>query len=153
MATIEEQAGPVVGALSERDETELYQELALRVKGVYDNPSAAGDLDLTVEYSPELMGPLDDLQEWGRRFFARFIPDAYRLVCGADDAAERDKVQSAFRLGPEAVGAAIAGVVVAQFGLAPAAAAVVAALIMRLFFRNAYDAMCELWKEKLPAQA
>jgi hypothetical protein len=153
MSTFEEQAGPVVGELSARSEDELYQELALRVHGVYEDPTRAGDLRLSVQYSPELMGPLDDLQDFGRRFFARFLPDAYRLVCGSEDAGERKKVQDAFGIGPEAVGAAIAGVVVAQFALAPAAAAVIAALVLRLFFRPAYEAMCEVWQEKLPAPA
>jgi Flp pilus assembly protein TadB len=152
MATFEATAAPAVASLQERQDAELYQELALRVKGVYHNPASAGDVDAVVEYDAALMGPLDDLQEWGRRFFNRFIPDAYNLVCGASDAGEREKVQQAFSIGPEAVGGAIAGVIVAQFGLAPAAAAVVAALIMRLFFRNAYNAMCEVWKEKLPQQ-
>jgi hypothetical protein len=150
MTTFEEQARPVVGELSERNEDELYQELALRLKGIAEDPSRAGDLRLAVDHAPDLMGPLDDLQDFGRRFFARFLPEAYRLVCGNEDAEERKKVQDAFGIGPEAVGAAIAGAVVSGFGLAPAAAAVVAALILRLFFRPAYQAMCEVWQEKLP---
>jgi hypothetical protein len=152
MATVEQAAGPVVAKLSERDDAQLYQELALRMKGAYANPATAGELDPTIEFDAQLMGPLDDLQEFGRRFFNRFLPDAYSLVCGSGDAEERKKVQSAFNIGPDAVGAAIAGVIVVQLGLAPAVAAVIAALVMRLFFRNAYQAMCEVWKEKLPKE-
>lgn len=150
MPTVEQAAGPVVAKLSERDDAQLYQELALRIKGASANPASAGELNPTVEYDAALMGPLDDLQEFGRRFFDKFLPDAYSLVCGTGDEEERKKVQSAFNIGPDAVGAAIAAVIVSTLGIAPAVAAVVAALVMRLFFRNAYQAMCEVWKEKLP---
>lgn len=152
MANFEELARPAVAELSERGEDELYQELALRVKGMFEEPSVAGELQPSVPYSPELLGPLDDLQDFGRRFFARFLPEAYKLACG-EDAQERKKIEDAFGISPEAVGAAIAGILVAQFAIAPAAAAVIGALILRLFFRPAYQAMCDVWKEKLPAEA
>lgn len=45
----------------------------------------------------------------------------------------------------------IAGLLVANLAMAPAAATVVAALVLRLFFKPAYGAMCEVWRTKLPA--
>jgi hypothetical protein len=58
-------------------------------------------------------------------------------------------VASAFGLGKEDIGAAIAALLVAHLALAPASAAVVAVLIVKLFFRPAVDAMCQVWSENL----
>jgi hypothetical protein len=43
-------------------------------------------------------------------------------------------------------------VLVAQLGIAPILAAAVAALIIRLFFKPAYQEMCVIWKKKLPSE-
>jgi Flp pilus assembly protein TadB len=150
MSELAEAAGPVVVELSSQDEAQLYQQVALRLRTVADHPEQAGDLRLEATYQADLMGPLDALEDIGRRFVARFLPDAYELACGNSDVGERKKVSDAFGLGPAAVGGAIAGVLVGSLGLAPAVAAVLAALIMRLFFENAYQAMCDVWKQRLP---
>jgi hypothetical protein len=55
----------------------------------------------------------------------------------------------AFGIGGEAVATALAAVMVTSLGLAPAVAAVVAALAIKLFFRPAHGAMCDVWKGKL----
>jgi hypothetical protein len=46
----------------------------------------------------------------------------------------------------------VASLLVAQLGLAPAIAAVVAALIIKHVFSNALGAMCDVWKDKLPEE-
>jgi hypothetical protein len=150
MASVTERARPVVADLKERSEEELYQELALRVRGIAENPEGAGELDLAVVHDAALLGPLEDLQDLGRGFFAKFGPQAYNLVCAAEGDKDRKDIRDAFSIGPDAVGAVIAGLLVAHLAMAPAAAAVVGALVLRLFFRPAYGAMCEVWKEKLP---
>jgi hypothetical protein len=43
----------------------------------------------------------------------------------------------------------IVGILVTSLGLAPAIAAVVGALIIRFFFENGYEAMCEVWQGKV----
>jgi len=46
--------------------------------------------------------------------------------------------------------AMLAAALVSSFGWAPAIAAVVAALVVKLFFRSGYEIACQMWKEKLP---
>ena len=91
-------------------------------------------------------------RDFGRRFFERLMPDAYKLMCGAEDEEERQEDRRCLlSLGREEVGAVIAGLLVANLAMAPAAATVVAALVLRLFFKPAYGAMCEVWRTRLPA--
>lgn len=151
MSQLEQAAAPVVADLSQLEDDQLYQQLALRVRTLEDDYQRAGELQLDVSYQPDLMGPLDDLADFGRRFFERFNRDAYNLVCSADDAAERQKVRQAFGLGREAVGGAIVALLITHLALAPAVATVVAALIVRLFLENSYEAMCSVWGDRLPA--
>jgi len=95
---------------------------------------------------------MDALKDFGRSFFNRFSKDAYALICGADQANtdERRKLMDASGLGPAAFASALTLALMSWFGWAPAIATVVAALIMRLFFKNAYDSMCDTWKARLP---
>jgi hypothetical protein len=151
MADVTQDAAPVVAELSQLDDDLLYQQIALRVRGLEQDYGRAGDLRLEVSYQAELMGPLDDLADFGRRFFERFNRDAYGLVCGTEDAKEREKIKQAFGLGRQTVGGVIVGLLITHLALAPAVAAVVAALIVRLFLENSYEAMCSVWKDRLPA--
>lgn len=150
MAELTQAAAPVVADMAQLDDDQLYQQLALRVQALAADYERAGDLRLEVSYQPELMGPLDDLAEFGRRFFERFNRDAYDLVCSSAEAEERQKVRQAFGIGREAVGGAIVALLVTHLALAPAVATVVAALIIRLFLENSYEAMCSVWGDRLP---
>ena len=137
-----------------KDETEppvdLYLELGKRLRAIETNPAVAGSFDPRI---PDLegLGPVDDLRAFGEKFFPKVSRSSYALVCGkgSADAADRQRVIDAFRIGSDAVGAAIAALLVSSLGLAPAIAVVVGALIVKLFLENAYTAGCELWEQKL----
>ena len=152
MADIKSQARPAVDALLQNDEDQLYLELGKRLSAIKQDPSLSGSFTPDLPSDVEALGPVDDLKEIARRFFARFNAQAYQLVCGAEaeNSEEREQVLNAFGIGQDAVAAAIVGLLVSQLALAPAVAAVVAALIVRLFFRPAYESMCEVWSEKQP---
>jgi hypothetical protein len=154
MSEFENLATPAIQKLEQSEPDQLYAELGFRLKAILNEPAEAGKFEMTATYDAEFAGPLDVLREIGQRFFARVSRDAYALVCGADqqNADERKKVLEAFDLGGTAVAAALVAAFVGTFGWAPAVATVVAALIMRLFFKNAYIATCEVWKNNLPAQ-
>jgi hypothetical protein len=100
-------------------------------------------------------GPGDDLREFGRRVFRRWNVQAWELVCGtdADDSKDRDDFLGAISIDRSVATAALAGLLVSHLALAPAVAAVAAAIIMKRFARPLYDEFCSSWKGSLPAAA
>ena len=147
------QVQTAVEALLESDETQLYEQLGIRVTAMTQEPALAGD------YSPDLrseelaMGPLEDLRKLGQRIYGRWEKETYSMVCGqsTEDAADRKSIVDAFGIGGTAVAAYLATALVSTFGLAPAIAAVIAALVVRRFFRPAYQEFCGAWSERLSA--
>jgi hypothetical protein len=150
MPDLASQAQPAVESLLQSDDDALYVELGRRLKALQDDPAVGGAFDPKLVVL-EAMGPVDDIRDFGKRFFERLNGEAYKLMCSTDaeDTEERKKLLDAFPIGKEAVTAALAAGLVAWVGLAPAIAAVVAAIAMRLFFRAAYGATCDVWKENL----
>lgn len=152
MTDIKDDAQSALEKLLQSDPDQLYAELGLRQKAIQADPNQAGMFETTATYDAEFAGPLDALKDFGRRFFNRFSNDAYSLVCGTDqeNSQERKNLLDAFGGGPTAFAAALTAALMSWFGWAPAIAAVVAALIVKLFFKNAYGAMCDVWKQRLP---
>lgn len=152
MSDLVNRARPAVDSLLDKDEEQLYQELGRRALAIQQDPSISGSFAPEINTQLEPLGALDDFKDFGQRFFKRVNKQSYQLICGteAEDSEERENIISAFGIGKEAVAPAMAALLVVHMGLAPALAAVVAALILRLVFRNGYEAMCEVWKEKLP---
>ena len=153
MADLKSSAQPAVSDLLQSDEDQLYEQLGIRVQAIKRDPSVSGSFAPSVTYEAAAMGPLDDLRDFGKAFFERFQGQAYNLICGSgqEDTDERKDLMKAFGLQKDDVAAAITALLIAQLAMAPAIAPVVAALIVRLCFRPAYGAMCDVWKTKLPA--
>jgi hypothetical protein len=153
MAKLEKLAGPAVQDLLRKDEDQLYKELGMRTRALALEPSRmAGSFDLSVTYDKAAMGPMDDVLELGKRIFTIWTVEANKLLCGteAGDQEDRKKLQEALGLGETAVAAALAAILVVHLGLAPALAAVVAALIIKRFFNPAYKEFCKTWTNSLP---
>jgi hypothetical protein len=142
-------AKPAIEKLEESDENQLYQELGIRLKAIATNPSLAGSFDPAVTYSAPLMGPLDDVKLFGKKFFEKMSREAYGLVCGGGLTAEEQKKFTEALGNKIDFGTWLAAILVAHWAIAPAIAAVVAALVVRLFFKPAHSAMCEVWAGKL----
>jgi hypothetical protein len=151
MASLEDQAQPALERLLQSEPDQLFAELGLRQKAIENDPAQAGLFETTATYDAPFAGPLDALKEFGQRFFDRVNKDVYNLVCGDDreNAAERKKLLDALGLGDVAFAGVLTSVLVSSFGWAPAIATVVAALVVKLFFKNAHAAMCEVWKKRL----
>ena len=149
MSDLSEQAQPVVENLLQSDVDQLYVELGMRAKTVITNPAIAGQFDPPVEHDVAIMGPSDDLKQFGQRLFQRWNREANELMCGKNDdnVKEREELVNAIGFGEVAVAASLAGLLVSSFGLAPAIATVVAAVVVKRFFRPAYEEFCEVWKE------
>ena len=143
-----------VEKLLQSEPDQLYEELGLRKYAMLAEPARAGAFDSDATFDAPFAGPQDVLRDVGRRFFERFNRDAYELVCGISeaDAAQRKKILESINLGETAFAAVLVGALMSTFGFAPAVASVVAALIVRLFFRNAYGATCDVWKQRLPPE-
>ena len=155
MPSIETRATPALEKLLQSDSDQLYAELGLRLKAFEADPTNAGSFDSSATFDAPFAGPFDALREFGQVFFERFSLDAYGLVCGSDtkNASERKKLLDALNLGETAFAATLVGALIGTFGMAPVLASVVAALIVRLFFRNAQGAMCAVWKKSLPQES
>ena len=152
MADLRSSSQPAMGKLLQSDPDQLYAELGLRQLAIQADPTQAGMIEPTATFDADFAGPMDVMKEMGQKFFARFSKDAYGLVCGADqeNAEQRKSILDALGGGTAAFAAALSAAFVSWFGWAPAIAAVVAALVIRLFFKTGYGAMCDVWKEHLP---
>ncbi len=151
MTEIWEMAEPAVKQLLVSDEGQLYEVLGIRAKALTQDVSKSASFEPDVVYDVAEMGALDDVRDFGRRLFKRWSQAAYDLVCGkeTDNEEDRKKLRDAFGLGNVTVGAVLTGLLVSSLGLAPAIAAVVAAIVVKLFFHPAYKEFCETWKKRV----
>jgi hypothetical protein len=149
MTKLSNQAEPAVRMLLEANETQLYEQLGMRVKTIELEPEKAGTFDLDVAYTGAAMGPKDDLVELGQKIFKRWNTAAFNLVCSSetDDADDRKKLVDAFNIGETALATVLSGLLVSSFGLAPAIAAVIAAIAIKRFGNPVYEEFCKAWKK------
>lgn len=156
MPDLTPKATAATASLLAQNDDDLYAELAIRLRTMRREPESAGQMSPIPSLTAEAMS-VEDLQKFGRRFFERVNRQAFELMCGSGDAdvKEREGILKAFGVGKEAVAPALAALLIAQLGLAPMIAPVVAVLAVRLFFKPGYDAMCEVWGESFdkPADA
>jgi hypothetical protein len=155
MSNLNAQAEAAVASLIESDESQLYEQLGIRSRAIEQNPAVAGSFDPLVTFDAAAMGPIEDVRNLGKRIFRRWENEAFGLACGKrpDEAADRKAIGEAFGIGVTTVAALITTALVNAFGLAPAIAAVIAAIIVKRFFRPAYQEFCEFWGERLSAEA
>ncbi|HET9768980.1 MAG TPA: hypothetical protein VFS60_19195 [Thermoanaerobaculia bacterium] len=153
MPTLHEEATQASERLLRADEPQLYEELAMRLKAIQAEPSAAGQFDLHPTYEEAAMGPKDELRELGRRLWQRWQVETYNLFCGSStgDAKDRRQLIDAIGVGEVAVAGALASLLVAHLAMAPAIATVIAALVVKRFFRPGYEELCAYWSKQLPA--
>ncbi|MCQ0092535.1 peptidoglycan recognition family protein [Roseovarius sp. M141] len=132
------------------DEQALFAELGRRAMMMEADAATAGQVGLGDAPIEEVF--FSSFADLGRRIFERVEGQLYHVMCGTDgkDATDRAKLRDAFGLGTNAVTAAIVTVLTGSFGLAPAIAAVAAALLIRVVLKPAYGTTCEFWAERLP---
>lgn len=143
----------VIGELQQADDDKLLETLGAYSKAYasdaakFSAPAASIPLDMAT------MGPLDGLVEIGRRVLKRWQKVIYDLVCGGggetDKDARRTILDSLAINSPEALAAAVAGVLISTFNVGPAIATIVGVLFGRLLLPAAGEVVCEYWKEQL----
>jgi hypothetical protein len=152
MADLSKQAEPAVEKLLKADERQLYEQLGIRAKAMATDPSKSGDFAPEVTYDAAQMGLKEDVLAFGQRLFKRWNVQAYEVICGAEAAQqERSQLMNAFGVSEVTVAAVVASLLVSSLGLAPAVAAVIAALVIKRFFRPVYEEFCATWKKSLEA--
>jgi hypothetical protein len=151
MPDLTQQAQPAVEKLLKADESQLYEQLGIRAKAMAQDPAKSGSFEPEVTYEAAQMGFKEDVKDFGQRLFKLWSVEAYKLVCSteAEDQQTRTDLLNAFGVSETAVAALLASLLVAQLGVAPAIAAVVAALIIKRFFRPAYQEFCVTWKKSV----
>jgi hypothetical protein len=154
MAKIEQLAQQAERNLLQNDEEQLFELLGIRARAMADDLSVAGSFEPRVVHNSTTMGPLDGVRALGRRIFNRWNVEAHKLICGGeiDDKEDREKLQNAFGMGDVTVAAVVSALLVTYFGLAPAIAAVIAAILAKRFLKPSYDEFCQYWKENLPSK-
>ena len=155
MTTLSTQAESAAKKLLKADENQLYEQLGMRTKAIEEEPAKAGTFDPQVVYNQAEMGIKEDVRELGQRIFRRWNVEAYKLVCGSEekDRKDREELTKAFGISDVAVAASLSALLVTNFGVAPAIAAVVAALVVKRFFRPAHEEFCQVWRKHTTEEA
>ena len=151
MNALTRQAEPAVTKLLDAEDDQLYEQLGIRARALAIDPGTAGSFDPSVTYDEARMGLKDDVKEFGKRLFRRWNKEAHNLVCGSKEGDQKDRedLLKAFGVSESVVAATVAALLVSSLGVAPAIAAVVAALAVRKFFRPGYEEFCAVWGEHL----
>jgi hypothetical protein len=149
---LSEQARSAVEKLLNTEESQLYEELGIRSQAIAKNPALSSAFEPEVVYEGAYMGPLDYVRELGERIFKRLEFEMYGLFCGSaiEDEEARIELGKAFGIGQTEIALAMSALLITQLGLAPAIAAVMAALIIKHVFKPSYEEFCGLWGEKFP---
>jgi len=84
----------------------------------------------------------------GKRILRRLERELQALLCGSSEEDENDR--NDLGIGRDSVIGAITLALVSDLGVAPAIAAIVAAIIMRRLAEPSMDEACKYWAEKLP---
>lgn len=148
-------AGEEVAKLvKDYDEETLVEQLGARAKAIPEDPAVAGRYNPTITVDYATMGPMDDIVDLGGRILRRWERELHAVVCGDAKADKQDRttILDALGLDDVALGAALGTVLVTSFGLAPAIATVVAALLIKRIFKPAGDEVCTFWGERLEAR-
>jgi hypothetical protein len=132
------------------DDESLLVLIGMLEKEIANHPELENDLNLEVQYSESMMGPLDDLKRLGKRVVSRWNKELFGIVCGNEskDSKEREALLNSLNLGEAAVIAAVAGALIG-LGVGAAIAAPLAPLIVRRFIWPAKDELCTAWGEAI----
>lgn len=152
MKSLSEQANSVTSEMLQvYDESELYVELALITKDLQENPEEG------IELAPQRRLLVEqtevDMEQWkelGKKIFNRWNNALYELICGSesDDKKDRQDIVALFASEVTLAGG-IAVILTSTFGVAPAVAVIIGTIVVKRFFKPAYEEACVFWKENL----
>jgi len=151
--TVSQQLQKTVKALTQLSEPDLEIELGRRLQVTSNELASASDLSTARPMLPaldqaELAGPLDFLRRLGQAFLEKLSGQFYHLICDERDP-DNSKVKAALGAGVDVLGVTIATLLSGGFGLLPAIAGVVGALLAKRIAAAGHEALCKAWKEQL----
>jgi hypothetical protein len=139
--------------LTRADTQTLYETLGAYASTYPKDPARFAAVGSVVPADVKFAGPLDDAAELGKRILRRWNKVLCDLACGSGDdidPAARKSILAAVEIGsPEAIAAAITGVLISVFSVGPAIAAVVGVLLGKVLLPAAGKEVCTFWKERL----
>jgi hypothetical protein len=148
MAELKQAAMQAVQDLQDADDDELYRELGLRVSAIERDPTIAG------QFAPprSMLEPkgmaLGDMIAAGRRAFGSISKAGYALLCSGMTGGHFDAFIATLGTNRMAITAGLATLLVAQVGIAPAIAGVVATLVIGKVAPSSVEAVCMGWAKK-----
>jgi hypothetical protein len=150
MAELNDEALEAVKALEDADDEELFRQLGLRVAAIQRDPAIAGRFAPTAaELEPKGIA-LGDVVAMGRKAFGSISKAGYGLLCSGDPlmGSHFDSFVATLGTNRLAITAALATLLVAQIGFAPAIAGVVATLAIGKAAPASVDKICATWAAK-----
>jgi hypothetical protein len=133
-----------------KDEPSLELLVGMVQKAIDANPALKDQVYVEPKYEANIMGPMDDVRNLGKRILKVWNTQLHALVCGnqAENKKDRQAILGALSLGETAVIGAVAGALIGLAVPAPLAAAL-APLIVKKFIWPAKDELCEAWLEAI----
>jgi len=149
MSPLMDEALNAVESLEDADDDELYRQLGLRMRAMERDPKLAGHFAPPAAALEPMGMALGDIVSAGRRAFATLSQASYALLCTAGPAGGRfDAFVDTLGTNRMAITAALATVLVAQIGIAPTIAGVVATLAIGKAAPASMEMMCTIWARK-----
>ena len=143
--------------LVELDNNQLCLHLGMSTQGISDDlegqtrSASIDSFDLSLY---ELTRGNEDTLNFGQRLFKRLNAASYELLCKDpfDDGETLKKLNDALKDSTAKAAGFLAPVLVANLGLAPAVAAIVATLVVKTFAKAIGEEICSTWKKSLEAE-
>ena len=149
MSPLLDEALSAVESLEDADDDELYRQLGLRMSAMERDPKLAGHFAPPATALEPMGMTLGDIIGAGRRAFATLSSASYALLCSGGPMGGRfDAFVDTLGTNRMAITAALATVLVAQIGIAPAIAGVVATLAIGKAAPASMEVMCTIWAKK-----
>ncbi|MBD2124550.1 hypothetical protein [Trichocoleus sp. FACHB-262] len=150
------QIGDLTERLVELSDDQLLLRLGMSSQGIsedLEDQTRSASID-SIDFSEyELTRANEDALNFGQRLFKRLNAASYELMCKDpfDDGETLKQLNAAMKDSTSKAAGLLAPVLVANLGLAPAVAAIVAALIIKKFSEVIAGEICDTWKRTLEA--
>ena len=139
------------------DDTQLLLHLGMSTQGISEDlegQTRSASIDFFDISLYEITRGNEDTLNFGQRLFKRLNVASYELLCKDpfDDGETLKKLNDALKDSTAKAAGFLAPVLVANLGLAPAVAAIVATLVVKTFAKALSDEICSTWKQNLEAE-